>query len=131
MGIERGGSKVNDGGIAREWSVDPLEIPLGPMSRVRAKRFKETLNVLIRDAQVEEGHVFNSKEETKTVHVTQSQGMTSKVVVKVLKRQVLRVEGKKIKEALNMLIQVLEEYRHIWDVFLIRLYALHIKLFTF
>ena len=47
----------------------------------------------------------------------QSQDMTSKVAVKVPKRQVLRVEGKKIKDALNVLIQVLEESRHIWDVF--------------
>ena len=46
----------------------------------------------------------------------QSQGMTSKVVVKVLKRQVLRAEGNKIKDALNMTIQVLEESRRIWDV---------------
>ena len=38
----------------------------------------------------------------------QSQCMTSKTVVKFPKRQVLRVEGKKIKDALNMLIQVLE-----------------------
>ena len=58
-----------DGGMAREWSVDPLEIPLRLMTRARAKRFKEALNVLIRDAQVEEAHVFNSKEETKMVHV--------------------------------------------------------------
>ena len=52
----------NDGGMAREWSADLLEIPFGPMTRSRAKRFKEALNVLIRDAQVEETHVFNSKE---------------------------------------------------------------------
>ena len=38
----------------------------------------------------------------------QSQGMTSKTVVKVLKRQVLREERKKIKDALNKIIQVLE-----------------------
>ena len=38
----------------------------------------------------------------------QSKGMTVKVAVKVPKRQVLRVGGKKIKDALNMLIQVLE-----------------------
>ena len=38
----------------------------------------------------------------------QSQDMTSKIAIKVQKRQVLRVEGKKIKDALNMLIQVLE-----------------------
>ena len=37
----------NDGGMAREWSAKPLEIPLGSMTRARAKRFKEALNVLI------------------------------------------------------------------------------------
>ena len=37
----------------------------------------------------------------------QSLGMTSKIVVKVIKMQVLRVEGKKINDPLNMLIQVL------------------------
>ena len=47
----------------------------------------------------------------------QIQGMTFKVVIKVPKRQALRAEGKKIKDALNMLIQILEESRHIWDVF--------------
>ena len=47
----------------------------------------------------------------------QNQDMTSKTVVKVQKRQVLRAEGKKTKDALNMLIQVLEESRCIWDVF--------------
>ena len=44
-------------------------IPLGPITRVRAKRFKEALNVLIQDAQVEGAHVLNSKEETKMVHI--------------------------------------------------------------
>ena len=43
----------------------------------------------------------------------QSQGTTSKVVVKVPKRLVLRAEGKKIKDTLNMLIQVLQESRRI------------------
>ena len=43
----------------------------------------------------------------------QSQDMTSKVVVKVQKIQVLRAEGKNIKDALNTLIQVLDESRHI------------------
>ena len=41
----------------------------------------------------------------------QNQGMTSKVPIKVSKRQVLRAEGKKIKDALNKLIQVLKESR--------------------
>ena len=46
----------------------------------------------------------------------QSQGMTSKVAIKVPEKQVLRVERKKIKDAFNMLIQVLEESRRISDV---------------
>ena len=63
------GAPPCDRGMVGEWSTDPLEIPLGSMTRARAKRFKEVRNVLIRDAQVEEAHVFNSKEETKMVHV--------------------------------------------------------------
>ena len=59
----------NDGNMAKEWSADPLEISLDLMTCARAQRFKEALNVLIRDAQVEEAHMFNSKEETKMVHV--------------------------------------------------------------
>ena len=55
--------KGNDGGMTREWSADLLKIPLCPMTRARAKRFKEALNVF------EEAHVFNSKDETKMVHV--------------------------------------------------------------
>ena len=38
----------------------------------------------------------------------QSEDMTSKTIVKAPKRQVLRVEEKKIKDTLNKLIQVLE-----------------------
>ena len=59
----------SDGSRAKEGSVDPLEVPLGPMTRARAKRFKEALHVLIRDAHVEEACVFNSKKETKMVHI--------------------------------------------------------------
>ena len=55
--------------MAKEWSVDLLDIPLGPMTRAKAKRFKEALLVLIRDAHVEEARVFNSKKEKKMVHV--------------------------------------------------------------
>ena len=39
--------------------------------------------------------------------------MTSNVAVKVPKGRVLRAEGKKIKDELNMLIQVLEEFKRI------------------
>ena len=59
----------NDGGMAKEWCADPLEIPLGPTTRARAKRFKEALNVLIQDSQAEGAHGLNSKKETKLVHV--------------------------------------------------------------
>ena len=55
--------------MAKEWSADPLEIPLDPIPQARAKRFKESLNVIIQDAQVEGAHVLNSKEETKIVYV--------------------------------------------------------------
>ena len=47
----------------------------------------------------------------------QSQDTTSKATVEVPKRQVLRARGNKIKDAFNMLIRVIEESRHIWDVF--------------
>ena len=60
---------ASDGGMAKEWSADPLEIPLGPITRARAKRFKEALNVLIQDSQAEGAHGLNSKKETKLVHV--------------------------------------------------------------
>ena len=39
--------RLCDGSMAKEWSSDPLEILLGPMTRARAKRFKEALHVLI------------------------------------------------------------------------------------
>ena len=58
-----------DGDMTREWSANRLKISLDPMTRARVKRLKKTLNVLIRDAQVEEAYVFNYKEKTKMVHV--------------------------------------------------------------
>ena len=61
----------------------------------------------------------------------QSQCTTSMAIVKVSKMQVLRAEGKKINDALNMLIRVLKESRRIWDVVYIILYGLHAKLFIF
>ena len=47
----------------------------------------------------------------------QNQDMTSEIAVKVPKRQDLRAEGKKIKSAFTMLIQVIEESSRIWKVF--------------
>ena len=45
--------------------MDSLEVPLGHMTQATAKRFKEALHVLIRDAHVEEARVFNSKKGNK------------------------------------------------------------------
>ena len=59
------------------------------------------------------------------MRMIQTQGTTSKAAVKVPKRQVLREQGKRIKETLSMLIRVLEESGHVWDVFQIILYGLH------
>ena len=58
-----------DGGMTREWSANPLKISLDPMTRARVKRLKKNSYVLIRDAQVEEAHMFKYKEKTKMVHV--------------------------------------------------------------
>ena len=32
----------------RAWNADPVQVPIGPVTRARAKRFKESLNGLIR-----------------------------------------------------------------------------------
>ena len=37
----------NDGSQARRWNMDPIEVPLRPITRSRAKRFKEALSGLI------------------------------------------------------------------------------------
>ena len=31
----------------RTWNADPVQVPIGPITRARAKRFKESLNGLI------------------------------------------------------------------------------------
>ena len=33
--------------ITRAWNADPVQVPIGPVTRARAKRFKESLNGLI------------------------------------------------------------------------------------
>ena len=51
------------------------------------------------------------------MRMMQSQGATSKVALKVPKKQVLRAKGKKIKDTLNTLIRVLEEFKRTLNVF--------------
>ena len=36
-----------DEGMTNQWRIDPIQVPIGLVTRVRAKRFKETLNGLI------------------------------------------------------------------------------------
>ena len=43
----------NDGGQARRRTLDPLEAPIGPMTRAKAKRLKEAFNGLIKEVQAE------------------------------------------------------------------------------
>jgi hypothetical protein len=44
---------------------DPLEVPVGPVTRLRAKRFKEAFNGLLQDTwvKVEFKRVLNNKEQ--------------------------------------------------------------------
>ena len=44
----------NDEGTTNKWSIDPIQVPIGPVTRRRAKRFKETLNGLIQHIWAEE-----------------------------------------------------------------------------
>ena len=56
----------NDESITSKWSVDPIQVPIGPITRARAKRFKETLNVLIQHIWAEESS-WRSKGNAKIV----------------------------------------------------------------
>ena len=46
----------------RRWSVDPLEVPIEPITRARAKRFKEALNGLIQELQRKEDLNYTKEE---------------------------------------------------------------------
>ena len=63
----------NDGGTlsVSKWSQDPLQIPLGPVTRARAKRFQEALNGLIQDKFNEQGCMLASNVESSLVQVIQ------------------------------------------------------------
>ena len=47
--FQEGGNDENKGASPR----DPLHVPIGPITRARAKRFKEALNDLIQDTWVD------------------------------------------------------------------------------
>ena len=51
------------------WSPEPLQISTGPMTRARAKRFKEALNGLIQEVFTSQGSKFITEDEPKLVHM--------------------------------------------------------------
>ena len=57
---------VVDEGATDKWSIDPIQVPNGPITRARAKIFKETLNGLIQSIWVEESSCW-SKGDAKCV----------------------------------------------------------------
>ncbi|GMN59289.1 hypothetical protein TIFTF001_028389 [Ficus carica] len=46
-GVDRGCIGVTGLSMANKWIVDPIHVPIGPVTRARTRRFKETLNGLI------------------------------------------------------------------------------------
>jgi len=71
MGGGRGGERER--GVVKEGrktnviqaSNDPLEVPVGPVTRLRAKRFKEAFNRLLQDtlAKVDFKRILNNEEK--------------------------------------------------------------------
>ena len=51
MVIEAAGG---DEGTTNKWSVDSIQVPIGPITRAWPKRFKETLNGLIQNIWAKE-----------------------------------------------------------------------------
>ena len=42
-----------DESTTNKWNVDPIKVPVGPITRAQVKKFKETLNGLIHNIWVE------------------------------------------------------------------------------
>lgn len=59
---------ILDEGKPRRWSVDPLEMLLGPITRARAKRFKGALIGLIQEV-LEDEHMWHDKDEPRLIHI--------------------------------------------------------------
>ena len=60
---DRNVSKTNKDGH------DPLQVTIGPITRARAKRFKEALAKLIQEVQLKEDSKLTINEEQKLVHI--------------------------------------------------------------
>ena len=44
---------LNDEGTTNKWNANPIQVSIGPITRVRAKKLKETLNGLIQNIWIE------------------------------------------------------------------------------
>ena len=58
----------NDEGTTNKWNKDLIQVPVGPIIRTRAKKFKETLNGLIHNIWAE---VNSWKPKKDALHVPQ------------------------------------------------------------
>ena len=56
----------NDESTTNKWSVDLIQVPIGPVTRARAKRFKETVNIFMQHIWAEETS-WRSKGDDKSV----------------------------------------------------------------
>ena len=56
----------NDEGTTNKWNANPIQVPVGPIIRAQAKKFKETLNGLIQNIWVE---VNSWKTKEDTLHI--------------------------------------------------------------
>ena len=57
----------NDECTANKWSADLIQVPIGPVTRVRAKRFKEILNAFIQSIWVEESSWRSNRDDKSVV----------------------------------------------------------------
>ena len=60
--------KENDEGTTNKWNANPIQLPVGPIIRAQAKKFKETLNGLIQNIWVEV-NLWRPKEDA--LHIPQ------------------------------------------------------------
>ncbi|PON79256.1 hypothetical protein PanWU01x14_013720, partial [Parasponia andersonii] len=62
----------NDEDIRAVKTRGPVQVPVGPMTRARAKRFKEELNNLVRRVLQQEESVFTTESEQRLVLLIQA-----------------------------------------------------------
>ncbi|XP_012840503.1 PREDICTED: uncharacterized protein LOC105960838 [Erythranthe guttata] len=58
----------NDGGLTNSWQDDPIQLPTGPVTRSRAKQFKEKLAALIQNVLTKKAS-FNGDKKGWIMHI--------------------------------------------------------------